>query len=330
MFLLLIGLLPPCSVTASAAAQQKLRPEVEAFIGRMVREHEFRRAVLRRIFRQVRPRPAILRAMAAPATAKPWFEYRGRYVNSARISGGIRFWEQNAATLARARRDYGVPEEIIVAIIGIETHYGRVTGSFRVLDALATLAFDYPPRADLFMGELEQYLLLSREASMDALDTKGSYAGAMGIPQFLPSSYRKYAVDFDGDGRRDLNGVTDALGSVANYLQAYGWQPGEPVVIPAETADSEIDVVPTESLKPEISVGEFRRQGIVPLAPVNDEAGASLFLVQTETGPRYRLGLQNFYVITRYNRSINYAMAVHDLASELRALMTQSGETVKE
>ena len=287
----------------------------------MVSKHEFGRAALRRVFSQVRPRPAILRAIAAPATAKPWFEFRSSHVDAARINGGIRFWEQNAATLARARRDYGVPEDIIVAIIGIETLYGRNTGSFRVLDALATLAFDYPPRADLFTRELEQYLLLSREGGLNALDAKGSYAGAMGLPQFLPSSYRKYAVDFDGDGRRDLNNAADAIGSIANYLQAFGWQPGEPVVIPAETADSEFDVVPTSGLKPEISVGEFRRRGIVPLAPVKDEADAALFLVQTDTGPRYWLGLQNFYVITRYNRSINYAMAVHDLAGELRAGM---------
>ena len=319
--LVLGGLILLCGVSAPAAAQQALRPQVEAFIGEMVSKHEFGRAALRRVFSQVRPRPAILRAIAAPATAKPWFEFRSSHVDAARINGGIRFWEQNAATLARARRDYGVPEDIIVAIIGIETLYGRNTGSFRVLDALATLAFDYPPRADLFTSELEQYLLLSREGGLNALDARGSYAGAMGLPQFLPSSYRKYAVDFDGDGRRDLNDVVDAIGSVAHYLQAFGWQPGEPVVIPAETADSEFDVVPTSGLKPEISVGEFKRRGIVPLAPVSDSADAALFLVQTETGPRYWLGLQNFYVITRYNRSINYAMAVHDLAGELRAGM---------
>jgi len=185
------GLILLCGVSAPAAAQQALRPQVEAFIGEMVSKHEFGRAALRRVFSQVRPRPAILRAIAAPATAKPWFEFRSSHVDAARINGGIRFWEQNAATLARARRDYGVPEDIIVAIIGIETLYGRNTGSFRVLDALATLAFDYPPRADLFTRELEQYLLLSREGGLNALDAKGSYAGAMGLPQFLPSSYRK-------------------------------------------------------------------------------------------------------------------------------------------
>lgn len=328
--LLLGGLILLCGVSAPAAAQPTLRPEVEAFIGEMVHKHEFKRAALRRMFSQVQSRPAILRAISAPATAKPWYEFRSLYVNATRITGGLRFWEQHAATLARARRDYGVPEEVIVAIIGIETLYGRNTGSFRVLDALSTLAFDYPPRADLFMAELEQYLLLSRETSLKALDLKGSYAGAMGIPQFLPSSYRKYAVDFDGDGRRDLNGVTDAIGSVANYLRVFGWKPGEPAVIPAETAGSEIDAMLAAGIKPDIRIGEFRRRGIAPLAPVSDKAEAALFSVETESGPQYWLGLQNFYVITRYNRSINYAMAVHDLAGELRALMTQSGETVKE
>ncbi len=312
------------------AAQKALRPEVEAFIGEMVRKHEFRREKLRRVFSQAQLRPAIIRAMSAPATAKPWYEFRDRYVNAARIDGGIRFWEENVVTLARARREFGVPEEIIVAIIGIETFYGRSTGSFRVLDALATLAFDYPPRAGFFMGELEEYLLLSREADLNMLNVKGSYAGAIGIPQFLPSSYRKYAIDFDGDGRRNLNDVADSIGSVANYLQAFGWRPGEPVVIPAETGDSEIDTMLAAGIKPGIRVGELRRRGVVPLAPVSDEAETALFSVETEAGLRYWLGLRNFYVITRYNRSINYAMAVHALASGLRALMKQSGETVQE
>jgi len=317
-------------LAAPAMAQKVLRPEIEAFIGEMVHKHEFRRERLRRVFSQVQPRPAIIRAMSAPATAKPWYEFRSRYVNAARITGGVRFWEQNTVTLARASREFGVPEEIIVAIIGIETLYGRNTGSFRVLDALATLAFDYPPRAEFFLSELEEYLLLSREAELNMLSAKGSYAGAMGIPQFLPSSYRKYAVDFDGDGKCDLNDAADAIGSVAHYLQVFGWRPGEPVVIPAEAGDSEIDTMLAADLKPGIKVSEFRRRGITPLAPANDDAEAALFSVETETGPRYWLGLQNFYVITRYNRSINYAMAVYDLASELRVQMRQVGEPARE
>lgn len=328
---LLIAFLASGSAAAAAGAHQPLRPEVEAFVVGMARRHDFNREALRRVFAKVQPRPAIIRAMAAPATTRPWHEFRDRFVDAARISDGVSFWAQHAPVLDRASRVYGVPPEIIVAIIGIETRYGRDTGSFRVLDALATLAFDYPRRAEYFLGELEQYLLLAREAGVNALDPKGSYAGAMGIPQFMPGSYRKYAVDFDGDGRRDLwNNAADAIGSVANYLQSFGWQAGEIIVIPAETGDSTLDTTVAAGIKPVVKVGYLRQHGIVPLTPVSDEAEAALFSVETELGPRFWLGFQNFYVITRYNRSINYAMAVFELARELRARVKPDGETVKE
>lgn len=328
---LLIAFLVSGSAAASAGAHKPLRPEVEAFIVEMVRKHEFEREALRRVFAKVLPRPAIIRAMAAPAAARPWHEFRDRFIDAARISGGVSFWEQHELTLERASRVYGVPPEIIVAIIGIETRYGRDTGSFRVLDALATLAFDYPQRAEFFSGELEQYLLLAREAGVDALNFKGSFAGAMGIPQFLPSSYRKYAVDFDGDGRRDLwNNAVDAIGSVANYLQSFGWQAGEIIAVPAEAGDSALDTMVATGIKPVIKVGDLKQRGIVPLAPVSDEAEAALFSVETELGPRFWLGFQNFYVITRYNRSINYAMAVFELARELRARVKPDGDPVLE
>lgn len=303
---------------ASAQAPKPLRPDINAFIDEMVDKHRFVRRELLRVFGRVQPRPAILRAMATPGTARPWHEFRSRNVDAARISGGVRFWEQHAAVLARASREFGVPEEIIVATIGIETLYGRITGSFRVLEALTVLAFEYPPRAELFRSELEEYLLLAREAGMDMLDIKGSYAGAMGVPQFLPSSYRKYAVDFDGDGARDLWGEADAIGSVANYYRFFGWQTGEPVAVPVEVGASAIDTMLAAGIKPGIKVAELKRRGIVPQQPVSDEADAALFAVEMESGPSYWLGLQNFYVITRYNRSINYAMAVNELARELR------------
>lgn len=317
---LLITFLMLGGYAAPAYAHQPLRPEIEAFIGKMVSEHAFKREELRRMFAKVKPRPSIIRAMTAPATAMPWYEFRDRLIDAARISGGVSFWEQHTSILDRASLEYGVPPEIIVAIIGIETRYGRDTGSFRVLDALATLAFDYPRRADFFSGELEQYLLLAREAGMDALKIDGSYAGAMGIPQFMPGSYRKYAVDFDGDGRRDLWGnAADAIGSVANYLHSFGWQVGGPIAVRVETGDSTLDTMTTSGLKPVTRVGDLRQHGIVPVAPVNDETKAALFSVETEPGPQFWLGFQNFYVITRYNRSINYAMAVFELARELRA-----------
>ncbi|OGA51465.1 MAG: lytic murein transglycosylase B [Betaproteobacteria bacterium RIFCSPLOWO2_12_FULL_62_58] len=316
---------------ASAAAQQPLRAEVAAFIEDMVRKHGFERAALQRVFSQVQWRPEIVRAMSAPATARPWHEFRSRYIDATRIAGGVKFWEENAAALLRAGREYGVPEEIIVATIGIETFYGRNTGTVKVIDALATLAFEFPARAELFRGELEEYLLLAREAGFDSLSVRGSYAGAMGIPQFLPSSYRKYALDFDGDGRRNLWGdPTDAIGSVANYYRTFGWLTGELVTVPVEAGESGIDVTIAAGIKPQLKVGELRRRGVVPLAPVSDEAEAALFAVETESGLRYRLGLQNFYVITRYNRSVNYAMAVYELAREIRALTKPASEAPRQ
>jgi membrane-bound lytic murein transglycosylase B len=298
-------------------AQATLSTEMEAFVEEMAQKHQFRRAELRRLLGQAQVRPSILRAMSAPRTARPWHEFRPLYVNSPRIEGGVAFWQRQAAALARASREFGVPEELIVATIGVETLYGRNLGTFRVLDALSTLAFAYPPRAEYFRWELEEFFLLAREAGFDVFAVKGSYAGAIGIPQFLPSSYRKYAVDFDGDGQRDLGTPADAIGSVANYYRAFGWRQGEAVAVPAETGATAIDAALTADIKPQLKVGELRQRGVVPLAAVDDEAEAALFVVETESGPRYWLGLNNFYVITRYNRSINYAMAVLELAREV-------------
>ena len=313
------------SVTAAPPASPALRQEVESFIEEMAAKHSFDRSALRRLFGQAQPRPAIIRAVSAPGTARPWHEFRALYIDERRIAGGIEFWRRNAGALARASREYGVPEEIIVATIGVETVYGRNIGRFKVLEALSMLAFDYPPRAALFRAELEEFLLLTRETGFDALATRGSYAGAMGIPQFLPSSYRKYAVDFDGDGRPDLWGsAADAIGSVANYYRAFGWETGAPVVIEARAEGDAVENTLGEGIKPHASIAELRTRGIVPLANVEEESRAALVRVEAESGPQYWLGLQNFYVITRYNRSVNYALVVHELAGELRARM---GET---
>ena len=303
-----------------AAAHGSLRPEVEVFIDEMARKHDFSTAELRRLFSQVRSRPAILRAISTPSEALPWHQYRGRFVNETRITDGVRFWQQNAATLARAAERYGVAQEIIVATIGIETLYGRHKGTYGVLEALTTLAFEYPRRAGFFRGELEEFLLVARDNRFDALALKGSYAGAMGIAQFMPSSYRRYAVDFDGDGRVDLwSTPVDAIGSVANYYHSHGWRDGEAVVVPADAASSGDDGVSVANLRPVITVAEFRRRGVQPLSLVSDDAKAALFVVQAEHGAQPYLGLHNFYVITRYNRSINYALVVHELSRELRS-----------
>lgn len=319
-FVALLTLAPPAGSADSATAQRALSADIESFIEEMVRRHGFKRAALRRLFAGAEPQPAIIRSISAPLTARPWHEFRSLYVNDARISGGIVFWQKHAATLARASRKFGVPEEIIVATIGMETLYGRRMGEFRVLDALTTLAFDYPSRAGLFRSELEQFLLLARESGFDAEKVKGSYAGAIGWPQFLPSSYRRYAVDFDGDGRRNLAGApADAIGSVANYYRSFGWRTGDTVAVPAEADGAAAEALTQLGIKPQLAVGEFKRRGVTPTGPVDDGAEAALLAVETENGVQYWLGLNNFYVITRYNHSINYALAVHELAETLRS-----------
>jgi membrane-bound lytic murein transglycosylase B len=311
---------------ASSGAAPVLRSDIEAFIEDMGRKHAYETGPLRRMFGQVQMRPSIIRAMSTPGTARPWYEFRRRNVEG-RIEPGARFWRENSAALQRAARQFGVPEELIVATIGIETLYGRNMGSFKVLDALSTLAFDYPPRAEFFRRELEEYLLLMRDTGLEG-STRGSYAGAIGIPQFIPSSYRKYALDFDGDGRVDLvRSAADAIGSVANYYRSFGWKAGAPVVVPVETGDLDIAPLVAAGVKPHTKVSELKTRGFVLQAPVEDDANATVFSLETDSGPRVLLGLNNFYVITRYNRSINYAMAVNELAREIKAAFAASGGT---
>lgn len=315
--LALVALLTAVNPVAQASVSA---PELQSFVQEMVDRHGFSRPALERLLRETRFLDSIIRAMDAPATALPWHEFRPRHVNEVRFEGGLRFWGEHAALLERAASEYRVPPEIIVATIGIETLFGRNTGRVKVLDALTTLAFGYPRRAAFFRGELEHFLLLARENGWNPNGVRGSFAGAIGVPQFLPSSYRKYAVDFDGDGRRDLRAVADAIGSVANYYREFGWRMGEPVVIPADIGDSQIDPLLAAGIAPHLAVGEFRKRGVVPLEAVDDGALAALIAVETENGQRHFLALNNFYVITRYNRSINYAMTVHELAATLRQL----------
>ncbi len=259
--------------------------------------------------------------MSRPGTARPWHEYRATQVTEARIRGGMEYWQRYADILERASAAYGVPEEIIVATVGIETFYGLTLGRSNVFDALVTLAFAYPPRAELFRSELEQFLLLARELRSNPLGYKGSYAGALGVPQFLPSSYRRHAVDFDRDGKRDLWNHSDAIGSIANYYRSHGWQTGEKVIValeqPVAPMGEEFKQLLERGLLPHTTVGQIRRTGAAPDEELSENTPVSVFGVETETGTHYWLGLTNFYVITRYNRSINYALAVHELAYEL-------------
>ncbi|WP_232305487.1 lytic murein transglycosylase B [Gilvimarinus polysaccharolyticus] len=290
------------------------------FIDRMVTEHQFSRESLQALFYHANKRQTILDAISRPAEkTKSWADYRNIFIKDARIKSGVKFWLDNADALARAEQEFGVPAEYIVAIIGVETLYGRVTGSYRVIDALSTLAFDYPPRSDFFTRELEQYLLLTREHQQDPLSHKGSYAGAMGYGQFMPSSYRHYAVDFDGDDLPDIwNNLPDAIGSVANYFKSHGWQPGKQVVLrarPEDTLDSTI--VYNQIVPPEHSIGGWMKAGLKPISAVPSETLALAIKLDGALGDEYWLGFNNFYVITRYNRSHMYAMAVHQLAQAI-------------
>ena len=300
-------------------------PDVQAFISEMVEQHQFKPDDLTRLFGEIRIKQSILNAMSRPAEGKPWRDYRPLFIESRRIEGGVRFWAKHETTLQRAEQQYGVPASLIVAIIGIETFYGRNTGSFRVLDALSTLAFAYPKRAPFFRKELEHYLLLSREGGIDPLSIKGSYAGAMGISQFMPSSYRQYGVDFDDDGHRDLwSNPQDAIGSVGNYLQGYGWETGMPVLAPVTSAVEPGKSFAGRGWSYRIPLKQWANVGVTTSAPASD-AEAMLFELAGENGPEYWLGLKNFYVITRYNRSYHYAMAAWQLSQAIEAARA-SGE----
>ncbi len=304
----------------AGAAGFSERPEVQEFIADMARRHGFDVDNLTSLFAHITSRPSVTRTMTGQVAKPPsWVRYRGNFVNPWRISHGVSFWNDNAAALARARQVYGVPEEVIIAIIGVETRYGSYPLPYPVLDTLATLAFDYPRRAEFFRAELEQYLLLMREEGRDPLSARGSFAGAMGIPQFMPSSYRSYAVDFDGDGQRNLwNNNTDAIGSVANYLKSYGWESGKPVATRAYLQPDVPSDLLTGALKPEHSVEQLQTWGVKLVEPLPAATQAALLAVDTDDGREYWLGLNNFYVITRYNRSLFYAMAVYQLSDEIR------------
>jgi membrane-bound lytic murein transglycosylase B len=314
-------------VSFAAAAQDARyaeRPEVRAFVRQLVERHGFAEAELLKLFGRAQRTDAVLQAMQAPAErVRSWEEYRAIFVNERRVDAGLAFWEAQGEPLARVASLYGVPEEIIVAIIGVETFYGRNTGRWRVLDALATLAFDYPPRASYFRNELENYLVLAREARLDVFGVRGSYAGAIGIPQFMPGSALRYAVDFDGDGRIDLqHSAADAIGSVANYLRQHGWQPDGPVLLEARVTEEAQRRYADGSVVPKHALGEMLRGGIVPMTPAHglEQLPAVLVELRTPEQPSdFRIGFRNFYVITRYNRSAFYASAVADLARALRA-----------
>jgi len=311
---------------APAPAQEPAyaeRPEVQAFIKQMAQRHGFVESELVTLFSRVQRSDAIIEAIERPAEkTRPWRDYRAIFLDEKRILDGITFWQEQRRTLERAGRAYGVPPEYIVAIIGVETFYGRRPGRHRVIDALATLAFDYPPRAGFFRSELENYLLFSRDRGSDVFAMRGSYAGAMGMPQFMPGSARQYGVDFDRDGHVDLRRSVDAIGSVANFLKQHGWRKGGPVLLPARASGDAWRSL-GGGFEPKVPLAKWLEAGVQlerPSAGLEDLPAIPVELAADD----FRLGFRNFYVLTRYNRSAMYAAAVDDLARTLRARLPKA------
>jgi membrane-bound lytic murein transglycosylase B len=309
------------SSLAQADAAFLVRPDVQRYIDEQVASGVFNRPELEAVFANVEIKPNIIAILDKPSTSRPWYQFRSNFYNERLLKSGVAFWQQHAAALQRAEQVYGVPPEMVVAILGIETNYGRNTGSFRLADALSTIAFNYPRRAEYFRGELTEFLKLAKEERIDPLSLKGSYAGAMGLPQFMPSSFRKWAVDFDGSGHRDIwNNVDDAIGSVAHYFQLQGWRHGDDVIVPAAVQPGvDVSALVADKFNLHLTVGELKARGVLPQAQVADQVPAVLVPLETAPGvTEYWLGLNNFYVITRYNKSTLYAKVAQELAAELR------------
>ena len=316
-----------CQLGTSAAASTEIdQGALKKFINEMVIEHGFIGAELEAAFAQVRRSKRVIKAMSRPAEkAKPWYEYRQHFLDPVRIKSGVSFWKNNAQALTRASQTFGVAPEVIVAIIGVETSYGAITGKDRVMDALATLAFHYPenrsnrlPRMKFFRTQLAELLILAREQKVDPTTLTGSYAGAMGIPQFMPDSYRIYAVDFNDDGRRDIwSDPTDAIGSVANYLEKKGgWLRDQPVARAVNVAGVNVAEMLSDNAKPQQPIAVYRHAGII-VEQVSNDAQAALIALDDEQGQEYWITMQNFYAIMRYNPRTKYAMAVYQLSDAI-------------
>lgn len=311
------------------------RPQVQAFIKKMVKEHSYNEADLTNLFKEASLQPSIIESISRPAEGLPWYKYRKIFLKDNRIQAGVKFWHEHKETLQKASQEYGVPEEIIIAILGVETFYGKYAGKDRVLDALITLAFDYPPRSKFFLSELEQFLLLSKEEKWDPTSVKGSYAGAMGQPQFISSSYRHYAVDFNKNGQRDLiNSTDDSIGSIANYFRRFGWTTGLPVIAPAIAKGNiyQSAIAKKNSPRPTHTLANLKKLGVQPKSEAEFKQSpakrkyALVALDEDEKAQSYWLATKNFYVITRYNHSSLYAMAVYELSEAIKTAYNSNNE----
>ena len=318
LFFALAALLLASNSTISGAAIDH-QDAVHAFVSRMQTEHQFDAAKLSKLFQSVEIKDSILEAISRPAEGTmPWYKYRKIFITDSRIAGGLKFWQENELTLAAVSQQYGVPAEIIVAIIGVETRYGGNTGSYRVIDALATIGFGYPKRSKFFLKELENFLLLCREEKMDPLKPLGSYAGAMGIPQFMPSSFRHFSVDHDGDAKRDIwHNSADVIASIANYFSEHHWQPMQPVSFPAKAIGEKYQSAVSKGLKPNTTIGQLQALNVSTAQELPLDTPIRLLEFQQQEGTDLWLALDNFYVITRYNHSAMYAMAVYQLSQAI-------------
>ncbi|HEY5642388.1 MAG TPA: lytic murein transglycosylase B [Woeseiaceae bacterium] len=320
-------LLPLSCLNAAASPVDVARPDVAAFIEEMAEQHDFDRAALRDILGQAEIKPSIIEKISTPAERTlSWAEYREIFMTRERINAGATFWSENREMLERINKETGVSIEMIVGIIGVETFYGRITGRDRVIDALATLAFEYPPRARFFRNELVQFLLLTREEDIDATVPLGSYAGAMGRPQFMPSSFRAYAVDATGDGKRDIwDNWADVAGSVANYFIEHGWRPNEEVTAQATLSSRWKGPVPQpkNTLKASDTVEGLSSKGVLFATALCADSKSELLTYEGNAGIEHWVGFHNFFVITKYNRSVMYALAAHQLGQQV-ALRVQA------
>jgi membrane-bound lytic murein transglycosylase B len=315
----------PASSSATVSGDFAAYPGVDPFVRVMQQKHGFTPYQTAAILSGARREQSIIdlmnRQAPRPSTGPngAWTRYRAKFLTDDNIANGVRFWQRNEAALNRASARYGVPPEYIVAIIGVETRYGGYLGKTRIIDALATLAFAYPRRAPYFTGELESFLVMTREEGVDPFSPRGSFAGAMGLGQFMPSSFRDYAVDLDGDGHRDLWNPADAIGSVANYFKAHGWQTGQPVAVRARADSGTSAGVMKTGFDTRYGLGDLSSRGITPVGSLGGASKVSLLQLDVGSGYEYWLGTQNFYTITRYNHSSYYAMAVHQLAQAVKS-----------
>lgn len=307
------------SFSKAESAVATSHPGQAEFVSRVVATGQYTAAEVNSILAEAKHKQSILDMYKRPAESKPWFSYRPIFMTEQRLAEGLVFWRENQAAISQAATRSAVEEEIIVAIIGVETYYGRILGNYRVLDALTTLGFYFPRRQEFFSKELLEYLLLTKEENLPLKEVKGSYAGAMGLGQFMPSSYRAYAVDADGDGRRDLWGSrADAIASVANYFKAHHWRKGELIAVPAQQAEG-AEVLKSKLGKPASTLAAYASQGYTSAAGLAAQTPANIIALEQEDGHDYWLTFHNFYVITRYNRSPMYAMVVKQLSEQLRA-----------